>query len=273
MINFLILLDQRSMKLFILCVLFAVSVTAFAQQGPSLIPFRKEKKWGYSDSTKKMIIAASYDMAFPFSQGKGIVQAGNGKMLQIDAAGKILLALPYTSGYYVHDYGYIKVDNKLHKRGLIKTNGQIILPALYDDIEVLGIDSFEVRKNEKKGVVNGSQKVLKEFAAYNPDEMNDFFMTGGKDLCPKPCLYAPYSEHMAVTAHKGLFGYADEKKEIVIPCKYKMAGSFYAGCAWVMYEAPGQEHKNEVINGVYHSHAIILNEGFIDKYGTEYWED
>ncbi len=261
------------MKLFILSILFALSVTSFAQQTPSLIPFRKANKWGYSDSTKKMIIAASYDMAFPFSQGKGIVQTAKGKLLQIDAAGKTLLVLPYTFGYYVRDYGYIKVDHKSHRRGLIKTNGQVILPALYDDIEVLGIDSFEVRKNGKRGVVNSSQKVLKAFVDYNPEEMNDFMMTGSRDLCPKPCLYAPYSEHMAVAAHKGLFGYADEKKEIVIPCKYKMAGSFYGGCAWVMYEVPGQEHKTEVINGVHHSQAIILNEGFIDKYGTEYWED
>jgi len=237
------------MKIFILSVLIIANLVSSAQQTPSLIPFRKGTKWGYSDSTKKIIIAANYKMAFPFVNGKAIVETDKRNVLQIASSGKTLLVLPYKAAYYIREYGYIKAESKDYRRGLIKPDGTPILPAIFEEVEVLGADSFEIRRAGKKGIINGNQKVLKPFVAYDMNDLDDLFSIPN-DLCPKPCLYAPYYEGRAVTAHKGRFGYADEERNLVIPCKYTMAGSFYYGCASVLYEAPGQTRKEEVIDGV-----------------------
>lgn len=264
--------DFTMIKKALLYSLLCVNTWMLAQQSPALFPFRKGNTWGYSDSTKKVMIPLMYDATFPFSSGKAFVKTSKGKVLQIDSTGKTLRVLPYTSLYYSHHYGYLFTGAKNGNRGLITMSGEVLLPAVYDDVTPLGPDSFLVKRDGKEGIINSKQKVLQAFKAYDETGSPDF-VTAGNGLCPKPCQYLPYSERMALVAHKGLFGFANEEQAIVIPCKYTLADSFYHGCAWVMYEPPGQDKDVKKIDGVFHAKSIILVEGFIDKYGTEYWED
>ena len=69
-----------------------------AQKLPALIPYRKGDKWGYCDSTKKIIIEPKYDYAYVFQNGFAFVSL-NGKATTIDSVGKEKLQPVYTDGY------------------------------------------------------------------------------------------------------------------------------------------------------------------------------
>lgn len=251
------------------------SIFLFAQKRPSLIPYLKKDKWGYCDTTKKIIIPIQYNQAFPFVQGKAIVETAEGKIVQIDSRNKIVRSFPYMMAGYLDNIGLIQVYYKKEKLyGLINLNGSIIVPVMYEKITVLRSDSIEVKLNGLKGIVDSKNNIIKKFIPYNKEEdLMDYDYLITYSNCETPCFWRPFSEGMAVVGHKKKFGYGNESKELIIPCKYNIAESFKNGLARVTADIPGQIKKQGYEkDGVIYDSPTYIATFYIDKQGVEYCE-
>lgn len=79
------------------CLLLGLTGEALAQQLPALIPYvNKERKWGYADTTGKLIVACTYSRAMPFKNGYGAVESGD-KWGMINLKGRQIVAPAYTT--------------------------------------------------------------------------------------------------------------------------------------------------------------------------------
>jgi len=260
-------------KLFALCIFIS---QVLLSQVPNLIPYRKGKLWGYCNADKKIIIPVIYDRAFPFVNGKAMVETVKDVCQQIDTNGKIISILPYRLNDYITNRGWFRVSSKSYKTGIADISGKIILAAKYDEVEVLGTDSFEVKLNGKKGVINSKEKVLQKFVPYDTNEMFDMLYSFPSNKCnDNPCFYGDYKEGMAVIGYKGKFGYTDSTKKIIIECKYTITEDFLYGLGRVMFDRAGQkkEPAKKTKDGVMVVQATIIDEGYVDRSGNEYWED
>jgi hypothetical protein len=256
---------------FILC-----SHYLFAQKRPSLIPYRKGELWGYCDTTKKIIIPIIYRAAFPFIDGRALVETTDFKMKLIDSSGATIKIFPYHMGKYVYDLNMVQVHNNNYSNtGILHLNGKLILPIKYKSIEVFGKDSFEVVQNSKRGIINSKADTLK---AFDPTQEDMFGFAKLSFLpnsnCENPCVFGNFSEQMAVAAQMDLFGYMDSTLRVVIPCKYQMAETFAYGLGRVSFTDPHKmaspiNYENGI--AVYSASDLMMHEGYVDRLGNEYW--
>lgn len=119
--------QMRFIAGFLLYFLVVASVVPAAV--PELIPFRQGNAWGYCDPTGELRIAADYDAALPFQNGRAVVFR-RGKAGLIDAQGQVIIALLYDN---------IIMDRHLRLRrgkryALARTNGEMLTPFDYDQI-------------------------------------------------------------------------------------------------------------------------------------------
>lgn len=254
-----------------------IAAESFGQVIPRLIPYRKSDLWGYADSSRKIIITPKYNRTFPFVHGKALVETVAGKVNQIDSTGRIVKTFPFRLNEYIGD-GLLKMRIGPDKEGIVAVTGKTILEAKYDFIEAYGTDSFVVYLAGKKASYNQTGQLLVPFRETSEDVMSLMMIPNTRPSgdCEKPCLWQNYREEMAVVAHKGKFGYADTSKRIVIPCKYQMAESFLYGLGRVTFTKPGQPDipdKTDTAGVVHVYSGHLLEEGYVDRRGTKYWED
>ncbi|TND10542.1 MAG: Uncharacterized protein FD123_184 [Bacteroidetes bacterium] len=261
-------------RIFFLLLFFLFSAITFAQKRPNLIPYRKGDLWGYADSTKKIIITPKYDRCFPFVNGKALAETKDSKFIQIDSTGKIVKTFTYKLHEYMRD-GMLKISVNYSEEGIIDISGAIVMPPKYLSIEILGPDSFEVTLPGKKGTINRAGKELVKFIPFETDMMDTPLTIMPSGDCDKPCFWSSFSEGMAVVAHKGTFGYADTSRRVKISCKYQMAESFLHGLGRVVFEKPGQviTKPYKDANGEQVVTAVIMLDGYVDRFGNEYWEE
>ena len=90
-------------------------------------------KWGYIDTTGKVVIPLKYDSARDYSRGlKGLAPVKlNGKWGYIDTTGKEVIPLKYDSvmNFYT-DLSPVKLNGKW---GYIDMTGKEVIPLKYDD--------------------------------------------------------------------------------------------------------------------------------------------
>ena len=98
---------MKKIKLLILFVITLQSLSPlFAQSDYNYIPYRKSNRWGYCDSTKKVLIKPEYDsVAIFFALNK------------IDEKDK-----------------YVAIVKKSGKYGLINKSGKVLIPIIYERI-------------------------------------------------------------------------------------------------------------------------------------------
>lgn len=154
----------------VLSLLFFSSEKLLCQKIVSLIPFvnHKTKKYGYADSTGKIVIDTVFQNAFPFHKGYAFV-VQNHKMGIINSLGQSVTGFIYIpdSPTFVSDsivvlrgkdyYGFVKINGQtltdfkysgvgifmeglcpIHMRtslhGFINSNGEEIIPPMYESI-------------------------------------------------------------------------------------------------------------------------------------------
>ncbi|MEO5644693.1 MAG: WG repeat-containing protein [Bacteroidia bacterium] len=144
------------------CILILLADFALAQKAKDvgaprlLLPVRVGQKWGYADTTKKIVIATEYDAATPFNNGIAIVEK-NRKAFAIDHSGKILT--PGFDNMIVLEDTILsiylnQVSDTLGGWGICTRSGFLILPTAYDEIVKLDANLFSFRKDSLWGVVN-----------------------------------------------------------------------------------------------------------------------
>jgi|GEM_PF-3124354 len=123
--------------MFFLYIFSVYGLSLFAQRLPDLIPYRKKDKWGYADSTGKILIKPKYVSAGWFQEGKARVETEN-SYLHIDEQGVVLpgtavlkavetnYALPFP------DYSSPLPAEHNGKWGYIYSKGDTAVPFLFE---------------------------------------------------------------------------------------------------------------------------------------------
>lgn len=117
-------------RTYIFTILF-VGLSSFTY-GQDLFPYRQGEKWGFCDSTKKIVISPKYQSAEIFSRCNIATVQLNDKYGFINKAGKEITEIKYDRwGFFWYNHTYVWLNNKV---GVIDTNGKEIIPIAYDDI-------------------------------------------------------------------------------------------------------------------------------------------
>jgi len=98
---------------------------------PALIPYRMEEKWGYSDSTQKIIVPCTYDFVDTLSEDMALVFTGN-KYGFVNKTGKVVVAPQFDYALPFKD-GVAMVRNNKFKWGMIDKTGKFLVPYKYDE--------------------------------------------------------------------------------------------------------------------------------------------
>ena len=132
------------MKYILYLIFFAEIATA--QKLPDLIPYRKGDKWGYADSTGKIIIQPIYNGVDTMHNGVLIAHGADKITYLLDSKGKILFgrekfAIMYVkydrdSLLYLMDYTKEDPNHDINNEyyGYLSLKGQIVVPPKYHSI-------------------------------------------------------------------------------------------------------------------------------------------
>ncbi len=188
-----------------------LAAPAPAPDGAGLYRIEENGKWGFIDSTGRMVIPATYDDSFyEFSEGLAAVQVGK-KWGYIDAVGRMVIA-PQFDGACSFKGGLAAVhvgefEKGKGKWGYIDKSGRYVLKP-HDDFSYLGFDSdrMPVENNGKRGYID---------------------RTGRQVI---PAIFgtaAPFSEGLAWVESDTVIGFIDPQGKLVIPLANASDG--YAG--------------------------------------------
>ncbi|MBQ2830318.1 MAG: WG repeat-containing protein, partial [Oscillospiraceae bacterium] len=191
--------------------------------GDGLLPVAKGGKWGFIDTTGKLVIPCGYDSAKDFSEGLARVEK-DGKWGLINTSGKVVLPIEYD--YFVGDFSeglaWVQKDGKY---GFIDEVGKLVIPCVYDQGAYFSEGLARVKKDGKYGYINttGNPVVPCEY-----DDVGDF----SEGLARVGVGEYGYDEYGGDT-FVGKWGFVDTTGELVISCEYDDARSFSEGLAGV----------------------------------------
>lgn len=194
----------------------------------TLIPYRKNQKWGYCNSQKIILLDCQFDAAVWFSEGFAAVKNGS-KYGLIDERGNQVAPFLYDNiGVYSEGLVKIKMNSKY---GFLDNNKKLVIPLEYD-----------LAENFKNGLSRVMLKGKYGFIDHN----------GVSRVKCKYDFADNFSEGLSMVNVNGKNGFIDIYGHEVIPCIYDRAGNFSEGLAWVGIQEIGSPMKY----------------GFVDKKGN-----
>ena len=178
-------------------------------------------KYGYIDRTGTLVIPAKYDYGYPFAHGKATVRLKNDRF-NIDRTGKPVkdtpasaapaVVVPSAADDIANAANYETFRDPKTKKYGYKYNGQIVIPAKYDNAWNFSEGLARVTVDGKKGFIDGS----------------------GAIVIPATYHYCgDFHEGRAVVEIDQRYGYIDRAGNLVITPQYTNAGDFSDGLAWV----------------------------------------
>lgn len=204
---------------------------------------KKNGKWGYLPITGSLGIDFVYDELSEGHSGiKGFAARLNGKWGLVDYEGNVLIPCEYDDIYVNHKgmarlkkdgkYGFLKVgeDSRIpfvydyaksfalphpdecevmvqDRWGVIDSDGNIIVPIVYDSVSVNTPNLYRVEKDGKTGIIDGKGEILFPFI-YN--KLGKFS-----------------KNNIAKAANEdGLYGYVDRENNLVADFMYEKADDF-----------------------------------------------
>lgn len=119
------------------------------------IAVMNNQKWGFMDSSFRVVVPLIFDKVEDFRDGVATVQS-NGKMAVIDEAGRIIAETGGTHPLLLGD-GYTQILSN-GKYGIIDRNGKFAIPAVYDEIRsvIKHKDTYFIvaKKGDKYGILD-----------------------------------------------------------------------------------------------------------------------
>jgi hypothetical protein len=224
------------------------------KEGLALAKFND--KYGFIDTTMKIVVPIIYDFLQEFSEGLNIVKI-NDKLGIVNKTGQVVIPIIYDEIDTISD-GFLKV-NLNGKYGLINKTGQELIPCVYDNIDEFSETLFSVTLTQKIGFINKLGKVVtppiynhvsilgeSEFQKYNMAQVMINRETGcidknsgevvipimyrNIDLLPDDGLLNVSSNS---TTNYWRWGYLDMKGRTLIPLIYVGNSKFSDGLARV----------------------------------------
>lgn len=138
--------------------------------------FEKNDLSGLKDVKGNIIVPAIYNEIFEFEDGIAVIRKDN-KLGYINAKGNELVPPIYDDAYDAFDIYYGKIIDYdfefRQKAGIISVSGkfglvniedhQLLIPAVYDDLELIYGDYFNARTNDQYQLINHkNEQVIKE---------------------------------------------------------------------------------------------------------------
>jgi hypothetical protein len=175
-----------------------------------LFPIVQDERWGYADSTGKVLIPYQFEDAEYFSENLGLIQQ-NGKKGFINKNGfKVVVPIYKEADAFVNGLSIVETDSAT---GIINPRGEwVVLPNYYSISGPYG-NFYRVEKDEKYGIIDRNGKAITEIKY---DDLEGF------------------TEGLAAFALEGLAGFIDTTGKEVIPAQFEEVGLFNNGLAKVL---------------------------------------
>lgn len=189
--------------LFLFCLVCHTFTTALAQSRPELIPYRKGDKWGYCDTNRVIKIPVVYEEAYPFIQGKALVNY-KGRTCKINKRGRVVKRFRFKL-FGSYDTDLIEIEAKKRLRGKIDLAGKVIFKPIYDEITKINNETYEVVRKGKIGQINLKGEIVKPFVPHEPE----IGMVAFVELpnCEQPCRIGKAGLPLTLINYKGKYGY------------------------------------------------------------------
>lgn len=239
----------------------------------------QDGKFGYIDTTGKLVIPAKYGIADYFYGGYASVCLGD-KWGVIDKTGKAVIPIRYD--FAAMQNGYARVENN-GEYSILDANGNVIIPeGVYDHIGGVVDGLISVQKNGvdsyKHGFIDTTGKVVVPLQYdYAYEFINGYSMvrlddkwglvdTKGNVMIPLEYDSAgPFYDGLSCVEKDGKYGYCDTSGNVVIPLIYDEAYSFENGLAEVRegnYRGCIDTSGKEVVP-VEYNYITIAEDGFV----------
>ena len=216
--------------------------------------FIDKGKWGFIDTTGKVVINFQYDEAWEFSSGRAAVRKGE-KWGYIDKNGKLVIGYKYETNHNFNN-GY-NSDRNAEKDlwAVIDSLGKVVIGYNYDGIwdSYYPTNFIPASKNGKYGFINKEEKVLVDFIfdrviPYDEDnsrfmvEMNDKWgIIDNKGRMITECIYEyliEFNNGLADVRNDKKFGLIDKNGKIIVDF------DFYWACEYSDGLIPVQKSEN-----------------------------
>jgi len=224
--------------------------------------YTAERKTGVMDSNFKLILPAQYEYLDRLKENPDLyIIISNNYYGLINKRGEVVKEAIYYGGIEFHNglalvMRHENLPNGQHRwrRGFLDTNGNEVIPCIYDDVRHFREDMAAVKIDGKWGFINKAAKIVVEpkydyvgtfinglasvrMGGYNEPPMYFGFVDKeGNEIIP-PTTY----RYMGATFSDGLTpvcvgrdcGYINKKNELVIPLIYSNVWEFERGRAKV----------------------------------------
>ncbi|HTF02545.1 MAG TPA: WG repeat-containing protein [Bacteroidia bacterium] len=207
-------------------------------------PIRENGKWGFADSTGKILIACQYEWADVFSEGVAAVGL-NDKCGYINKNGSVAIPFQYDEGEpFSRGIAQVTLNGKT---GLSNKAGDFIVPAVYDEIGSFHEARAQVSKKGSHGFIDmmGSEVVpcryeavgdFSEGLAYVKDTSGYGFVDreGRVSIQPQYDWVEPFENGSARVKKNELYGLISYEGKMLLPCEYTYIAGFSEGLALVV---------------------------------------
>ncbi|HAY71462.1 MAG TPA: hypothetical protein DCX89_06195 [Saprospirales bacterium] len=220
---------------------FEYELSSNTKFSEGLAPVSKNGKYGFIDIYGNVVIPFQFDFAYPFSDGLAYVSLGN-KYFHIDKYGRTMTHLSNISNIRSFSEGLAKWEY-LSKGGYVDLSGNEVISRKYDECGNFSEGIAFVKLNGKWGGIDRNDNTIIPFEYEYINFPDSQFSEGLANVR----LITPDLNNLVY------YGYINRNNQIIIPFKYARGGPFQ--------------------NGITYVYLHDRNIGYIDKMGTEYWED
>jgi hypothetical protein len=250
------LLNAARVYLALITLWSAVDCLGQQREIQKLFPVEKDGKWGFIDSTGKIVIPLEFDSANDFHEGLALVTTGKQRTF-IDTSGHVVikpqfdLVNDFSEGLAAVNNGQTRIPNlgliaNPGKWGYLDKTGKLAIPLKFTHAEDFSEGLAAVTDGDRSGFIDHSSKMVFEVpldvtlgfhegvvGALFRGEVTYFDRTG-KKISP-PIDYGPrsysFSEGVVPVATKGKWGFMDQTGKLVIEAQFEDAGNFSEGLA------------------------------------------
>ena len=116
-------------------------------------------KWGFVDTTGKLVIAPAYNDTWVFTEGMVRVRKGE-KRGYIDKTGNVAVPFnyePFVGGNFAEGMAHVMQNGK---HGFVDATGQLVIPCRYDDADTFSEGLAAVQLNGKWGFIDKQGRPL-----------------------------------------------------------------------------------------------------------------
>lgn len=139
------------MKFSLIFTILLFPILLFSQDGPDLIPFKKNDLWGFAEKNGSLKVEPKYDKVEFFKNGRAKVWKNKNQGF-INAEGENLVELIYQKADFLYLGDQLFSVKKDNKWGVVNSKKKILLEFQFDKIQFFGGNSLIVTKDGSLGI-------------------------------------------------------------------------------------------------------------------------